>query len=219
MTTSLLARPIEEYAESFTTPESPALAALNRETNLKRGDAIMLSGHLQGATLQMLSQMIRPARVLEIGTFTGYSAICLARGLRERGVLHTIEIDEELEDMAATYIEAAGLREQIVQHIGGAAEIIPVLNEAFDLVFIDADKLNYERYYDLVFDKVSPGGFIIADNVLYDGEVVKPAEEQSKNARAIIGFNQKVKADVRVEHLLLPVRDGLMIVRKKGANE
>jgi predicted O-methyltransferase YrrM len=214
MTTSLLARPIEEYAEHFTTPESQVLAALNRETNLKRGDAIMLSGHLQGGVLSMLSHMIRPNRVLEIGTFTGYSAICLAQGLQPCGILHTIEIDEELHDIAASYIEAAGLQTKIVQHTGIASAIIPELNETFDLVFIDADKLNYERYYDLVFDKVRPGGFIIADNVLYDGEVVLPEGQQSKNARAIIGYNQKVKADKRVEHLLLPVRDGLMIVRK-----
>ncbi len=214
MTTSLLARPIEEYAEQFTTAESKVLAALNRETNLKRGDAIMLSGHLQGAVLSMLSHMIRPDRVLEIGTFTGYSAICLAQGLQQGGILHTIEIDEELHDIAADYIEAAGLRAKIVQHTGIASAIIPELNESFDLVFIDADKLNYELYFDLVFDKVRPGGFIIADNVLYDGEVVLPEGQQSKNARAIMGYNQKVKADKRVEHLLLPVRDGLMIVRK-----
>jgi predicted O-methyltransferase YrrM len=214
MTTSLLARPIEEYAETFTTPEPAPLAALNRDTNLKRGDAVMLSGHLQGATLQMLSHMIKPACVLEIGTFTGYSAICLAAGLQEGGRLHTIEIDEELEDMAAHYIEAAGCRGQVVQHIGVAAEIIPTLDEVFDLAFIDADKLNYELYYDLIFPKLAMGGFIIADNVLYDGEVVKPEEEQSKNARAIHSFNLKVKADDRIERLLLPVRDGLMIIRK-----
>jgi len=214
MTTSLLSEQIENYTEAYTSPESPVLAALNRETNLKRGDAVMISGHLQGAVLQMLSHMIRPANILEIGTFTGYSAICLAQGLRTGGQLHTIEIDEELYDMAAKYITEAGLRNTITQHIGVAAEVIPTIDASFDLVFIDADKSNYEKYFDLVFDKVSLGGYIIADNVLYDGEVVWPAEEQSKNARAICSFNEKVKADSRVERLLLPVRDGLMIVRK-----
>lgn len=214
MTTSLLARPIEAYAEQYTTPETTELAALNRETNLKRGDAIMLSGHLQGAILKMLSHMIRPQRILEIGTFTGYSALCMAQGLEPGGVLHSIEIDEELRDMAEDYIQQAGLVDKIVLHTGAAAAIIPGLQETFDLVFIDADKLNYELYFDLVFDKVRPGGFIIADNVLYDGEVVLPEEQQCKNARAIMGYNRKIKADKRVEHLLLPVRDGLMIARK-----
>ena len=217
MTTSLLSKPIEEYAENFTTPESRELAALNRETNLKRGDAIMLSGHLQGAFLRMVSHMIRPKRILEIGTFTGYSAICLAQGLQTGGRLHTLEIDEELHHMADLYFSKAGLADKITQHIGVASEIIPTLNESFDLVFIDADKLNYELYYDLVFDKVPIGGFIVADNVLYDGEVILPEEQQCKNAKAIQRFNDKVKADTRVEHLLLPVRDGLMIVRKVGS--
>ncbi len=216
MTTSLLSKPIEEYVAGFISEESPVLAALNRETNLKRGDAIMLSGHLQGALLQVLSYMVRPQCVLEIGTFTGYSAICLAQGLQQGGKLHTIEIDEELHDIAAKYISEAGLTEKIILHTGVAAEIIQSLDEKFDLVFIDADKLNYELYFDLVIDKVPAGGFIIADNVLYDGEVVLPESEQSKNARAISRFNKKVKTDSRVEHMLLPVRDGLMIMRKLG---
>ena len=214
MTTLLLSRQLYDYAEDFTTPESPALAALNRETNVKRGDAVMLSGHLQGAVLQMLSKMIQPKCILEIGTFTGYSAICLAQGLQNSGHLHTIEIDEELLDMAHNYFVQTGLQDKITQHTGIASEIIPSLNEAFDLVFIDADKPNYELYYDLVFDKVPVGGYILADNVLYDGEVVLPEDEQCKNARAISSFNKKVKADSRIEHVLLPVRDGLMIMRK-----
>jgi caffeoyl-CoA O-methyltransferase len=214
MTISFLPKPIEAYAEQYTSPEHVQLAALNRETHLKRGDAVMLSGHLQGAVLQMVSHMIKPNRILEIGTYTGYSAICLARGLQAGGRLHTIEIDEELQDMAAGYFSEAGLREEIIQHIGTASSIIPTIEETFDLVFIDADKLNYERYFDLVIDKVAIGGFILADNVLYDGEVALPVEQQSKNARAIVSFNKKVKADKRVEQLLLPVRDGLMIMRK-----
>ncbi len=214
MSAILVSGELYDYAESNTTPESPALAALNRETNVKRGDAVMLSGHLQGALLQMLSQMIKPKCILEIGTFTGYSAICLAMGLREDGHLHTIEIDEELHDIAAGYFAEARLRDKITQHIGVAADIITGLNEAFDLVFIDADKPNYELYYDMVFDKIPVGGYILADNVLYDGEVILPEQEQSKNAKAIFNFNKKVKADNRVEHLLIPVRDGLMVVRK-----
>ncbi len=217
MASLLLSKELNRYAEEFTTPEAPVMAALNRETNLKRGDAVMLSGHLQGAVLQTLSRMIRPKCILEIGTFTGYSAICLAQGLQDGGKLHTIEIDEELQDMASKYITEAGLRDKIVQHIGAASEIIPGLNETFDVVFIDADKLNYELYYDLVFDKLPIGGYILADNVLYDGEVVLPEEEQTKNARCISSFNKKVKTDSRIEHLLLPVRDGLMIVRKVSA--
>jgi caffeoyl-CoA O-methyltransferase len=214
MTTSLLSEQIENYTESYTSPELPVLAALNRDTNLKRGDAVMLSGHLQGAVLQMLSHMIRPKNILEIGTYTGYSAICLAQGMAPDGQMHTLEIDEELYDMAAKYIAQADLESKIIQHTGIAADIIPTIDAQFDLVFIDADKSNYDLYYDLVFSKVPIGGYIIADNVLYDGEVVLPEDQQSKNARAICGFNNKVKADTRVQRLLLPVRDGLMIVRK-----
>lgn len=217
MASLLLSRELNDYAEEYTTAEQPTLAALNRETNVKRGDAVMLSGHLQGAVLRTFSQMIKPAYILEIGTFTGYSAICLANGLRDGSMLHTIEIDEELEDLANKYITQAGMRNRIVQHIGAASEIIPTLNETFDLVFIDADKLNYELYYDLVFDKVPVGGYILADNVLYDGEVVLPESEQCKNARCIASFNKKVKADPRIEHLLLPVRDGIMVMRKISA--
>jgi len=214
MSTSKMPKLIDEYCERYTTPEAPELAALNRETHLKRGDSVMLSGHLQGALLQMLSNMIRPRRILEIGTFTGYSAICLAGGLAEDGKLHTIEIDEELYDMAYRYVSESGMQDKIVQHIGAATAIIPALDETFDLVFIDADKSNYCRYYDLVFDKVAVGGYILADNVLYDGEVVLPREQQSKNAKAIQDYNDKIRADERVTHLLLPVRDGIMVVRK-----
>lgn len=214
MKTLLISKQIDDYTEENTSAELPVLARLNRQTNLKRGDAVMLSGHLQGSFLQMISHMIRPKCVLEIGTFTGYSAICLAQGLQDDGRLHTIEIDEELKDMATAYISEAGLSEKIIQHIGSAIDIIPAINESFDIVFIDADKSNYERYYDLVFDKVPIGGYIIADNVLYDGEVVLPEDQQTKNARAISSFNRKVKADKRIEHLLVPMRDGVMIARK-----
>jgi caffeoyl-CoA O-methyltransferase len=214
MTTSLLPKQIDEYCGTYTSAEHTVLAALNRETNMKRGDAVMLSGHLQGQFLQTISKMIRPQNILEIGTFTGYSAICLAMGLQEGGHLHTIEIDEELQQMSGKYFKEAGMENKIVQHTGYAQKIIPTLPETFDLVFIDADKPAYELYYDLVFDKVATGGYIMADNVLYDGEVVLPDDQQSKNAKAICAFNKKIKADKRVEHLLVPIRDGVMIVRK-----
>jgi caffeoyl-CoA O-methyltransferase len=214
VTKILTSQQIEDYAERHTTPEPAHLAALNRETNLKRGDAVMLSGHIQGAMLQMFSHMVRPMQVLEVGTYTGYSAICLAAGLQPGGHLHTIDIEEELEDMAAKYIEQAGLRSSITQHIGKAADIIPSLPGPFDLVFIDADKAGYDHYYDLVFPKVPVGGYILADNVLYDGDVILPTDQQGRNARAMDAFNHKMQADSRIQHLLLPVRDGVMVVRK-----
>lgn len=214
MSHRLVPEDINKYAERFTTPETAALAKLNRETYVKVDMPVMLSGHLQGAFLKMVSTMIKPRRVLEIGTYTGYSAICLAHGLTEDGVLHTIDINEELQDMCFRYFCEEGLEQKIIQHIGKAAEIIPGLNETFDLVFIDADKQGYGLYYDLVFDKLPIGAFIMADNVLYDGEVLLPVEEQTKNAKAIHAFNEKVKSDKRVEHVLLPVRDGIMLVRK-----
>lgn len=214
MTQPLIPEAINKYAENLTTPETGTLAALNRETHIKVELPVMLSGHLQGAVLQMLSHMIRPEKILEIGTYTGYSAICLAQGLTNTGHLHTIDINEELQDMCFRYFCSAGLEKKITQHIGNAADIIPALNETFDLVFIDADKQNYHLYYDLVFDKVPVGGFILADNVLYGGEVVLQVEEQSRNGQAIHEFNKKVQSDTRVEKVLLPVRDGIMIMRK-----
>ena len=217
MAHTLVSKELEQYAEDFSTPETAVLAKLNRETNIKVDLPVMLSGHIQGAVLQMFSHMIKPRRILEVGTYTGYSAICLAQGLTENGHLYTIDINEELEDMCFRYFCEAGLEKKITQHIGKAADIIPSLDEQFDMVFIDADKQNYHLYYDLVFDKVPVGGYIVADNVLYDGEVVLPDEEKSKNARAIHAFNEKVRADKRVEHVLVPVRDGIMVVRKTTA--
>jgi caffeoyl-CoA O-methyltransferase len=214
MTQLLISEALNKYSEQMTTPESETLSALNRETYVKVELPQMLSGQLQGAMLQMISHMLRPRRILEIGTYTGYSAICLTQGLADDGHLHTIDINEELEDMCFRYFCKAGLEKKITQHIGKAADIIPTLNETFDMVFIDADKQAYHLYYDLVFDKVPVGGFILADNVLYDGEVVLPAEEQSRNAKAIHAFNEKVKNDDRVEQVLMPVRDGILIMRK-----
>ncbi len=214
MTQLLLSKSINDYAEAYTTPETPVLAALNRETHLKVELPVMLSGHLQGAMLQAISGMIRPNTILEIGTYTGYSAICLAQGLSSEGQLHTIDVNEELQDLCFRYFCEAGLEKKIIQHIGNAAAIIPSLQHLFDLVFIDADKQNYALYYDLVFDKVPVGGYILADNVLYNGEVVMDATAQSKNAKAIHAFNEKVKNDTRVEQVLLPIRDGILLIKK-----
>ena len=214
MTTQLIPPSIENYACDYSTEESLVLAQLNRETHLKVNLPIMLSGHLQGKVLEFISHMIQPKQVLEIGTYTGYSAICLAAGLKENGVLHTIDINEELYDMCQSYFEKAGLSEKIIQHIGHAADIIPRIDCIFDLVFIDADKQNYHLYYDLVIDQLPIGAYILADNVLYDGEVLLAHEEQSKNAKAIQAFNEKIRADKRVIQVLLPIRDGLLLMKK-----
>lgn len=206
---------IQAFAEQYSTPEPELLYRLHRETYLKVDQPHMLSGHVQGRFLTMVSQMLRPRRILEIGTYTGYSAICLAQGLTEDGILHTIDINEELEAMSSRYFASAGLSGKIVQHTGKAAEIIPQLNEVFDLVFVDADKAGYTGYYDLVWSKLRPGGFMLADNVLYHGEVVLAESEQSNNAKAMIRFAEKAIADERAETLLLTLRDGLMLIRKK----
>jgi predicted O-methyltransferase YrrM len=214
MTTQLIPPSIENYACDYSTEESLVLSQLNRETHLKVNLPIMLSGHLQGKVLEFISHMIQPKQVLEIGTYTGYSAICLAAGLKENGELHTIDINEELYDMCQSYFEKAGLSKKIIQHIGHAADIIPRIDCIFDLVFIDADKQNYHLYYDLVIDRLPIGAYILADNVLYDGEVLLEQEEQSKNAKAIQAFNEKIRADKRVIQVLLPIRDGLLLMKK-----
>ncbi len=210
---NFLPEEIEKYAEDFTSPESDVLKELNRETHSKIYMPQMLSGHLQGATLKMFSKMIQPKRILEIGTFTGYSTICLAEGLTEDGIIHTIDINAELEPMARKYFSKSGMENKIQYHIGKAMNIIPSLNEVFDLVFIDADKENYSNYYDLIFDKVRSGGIIIADNVLWSGKVLQ--EKVDKDTHALKEYCKKVLSDSRAECLLLPIRDGLMIARKK----
>ena len=207
---------VEAYAERYSSPEAGVLNRLNRETYLKVEQPHMLSGHLQGQYLTMVSQMLQPRRILEIGTYTGYSAICLAQGLTADGLLYTIDINEEREEMCKRYFKEAGLEQKIQLRIGKAADIIPQLQETFDLVFIDADKQGYDQYYDLVWDKLRPGGLILADNVLYHGEVLQEEQQQSANAKAMVQFCEKVKADNRATQLLLTIRDGLLMIRKNN---
>ena len=209
-----LPRDIENYVETFTSGESKVLHELNRETNQKFLIPRMLSGHLQGRVLSLFSHLLRPRRILEIGTYTGYSALCLAEGLQSDGKLITIDVNEELEDVVNRYVQKSGLSEKIEFRIGNAMELIPEMNELFDLVFIDADKTNYSNYFDLVIDKVRPGGCIIADNVLWSGKVIHDKENQDEDTTALVAYNQKVQNDPRVENVLMPVRDGLMIARK-----
>jgi caffeoyl-CoA O-methyltransferase len=203
---------LQKYVADHTSPEAEFLKRVTRDTHAKVLMPRMLSGHVQGRYLAMLSHLIRPENILEVGTYTGYSAICLSEGLRPEGKLVTIDVNEELESRVRNYFSEAGLTEQIDYRIGDAAQIIPALDLTFDLVFIDADKENYSKYYDLVFDKVRPGGLILADNVLWSGKVVRPKPD--KDTRALLEFNQKVIADPRVENLLLPLRDGIMMIRK-----
>ncbi len=206
---------IEEYILNHSDDEDPVLAELNRETNLKILRPRMLSGHLQGKVLEMLSKMIRPDRILEVGTYTGYSAICLAKGLTKNGILHTIEINDELEEIITKYIQKSGLQKKIKVHFGNALEIIPTLHETFDLVFIDGDKREYLNYYELVLNYVKPGGFILADNVLWSGKVIELETPDDEYTKGIFDFNDFLKQDKRVEKVILPLRDGLTLIRKK----
>ncbi|WP_018338356.1 MULTISPECIES: O-methyltransferase [Butyricimonas] len=205
---------LEQYILMHSEPESEVLAELSRATHLQVLRPRMLSGNLQGQFLKMICQMIGARRVLEIGTYTGYAAISMASGLAEGGVVHTIDVNDELEDFTRGFIEKSGLEEHIVFHVGDACEIIPRLDEVFDLVFIDADKREYSKYYHLVFDKVRAGGMIIADDVLWDGKVADPNVKLDAQTQGILEFNDMVQADSRVENVLLPVRHGLMMIRK-----
>lgn len=205
---------IIDYAEAHTTPETEVLKNLNRYTYANLLMPRMLSGHLQGRMLSMFSKMIKPTNVLEIGTFTGYSAICLAAGLSDNGEIHSIEVNEELENIIMRFVKEANLENKFKLHIGEAHAIIPALNKQFDLVFIDADKENYNAYFDLIIDRVVKGGFIIADNVLWSGKVLTIPDKKDVETKALIEFNNKVMNDERVENVLIPVRDGLMVMRK-----
>lgn len=203
---------IQTYSEEHTSAESELLKTINRDTHANIMMPRMLSGHMQGRILSMISCMIRPSVILEIGTYTGYSALCLAEGLKPDGRLITLDINEELEGRVRNYFRNSPFDAQIDYRIGNALDIIPALNTDFDLVFIDADKENYARYYDLVINRVPLGGYILADNVLWSGKVLD--EKSDKDTRAIKEFNRKIQEDTRVENVLLPVRDGLLLMRK-----
>ena len=204
---------IEQYAEAHTSPESDILRALVRETHLKTLSPRMLSGHLQGRFLSMIAKLMQPRRVLEIGTFTGYSALCLTEGVAEDGILYALEGNDELKHIIEKYIEASGFQDKIKLLIGNALEIIPTLDEIFDLVFIDAGKRDYPVYWDLVINKTRSGGLIIADNILWSGKVVE--DNKNLDTQILDSFNKKVLNDARVECVLLPLRDGLMMAIKK----
>lgn len=205
---------IAQYAEAHTEPESDLLAQLNRETWATVLQPRMLSGHLQGRFLSLISHLVQPKNILEIGTYTGYSALCLAEGLAPNGHLHTIDINEELALIVKKYVHLAGFEDLITHHIGDALQIIPTLPQTWDLVFIDADKENYGAYFDLVVEKVHPGGLIIADNVLWSGKVVETAKPNDTETLALQTFNQKVAKHPQVVPFLIPIRDGLMVLRK-----
>lgn len=204
---------IETYCLRHTSDEPALLQQLNRETHAKVLQPRMLSGHFQGRFLSMISHMISPKYIIEIGTYTGYSALCLAEGLTTDGKLITIDINEELENFTRKFINESAFSTQIDYRIGDAAEIIPTLPNGIDLVFIDADKVNYQKYYDLIFDKISVGGYILSDNVLWDGKVADE-EKVDKKTKILRNFNQNATQDTRTENILLPIRDGLMLSRK-----
>lgn len=213
-TFDLIDHTIEAYCEAHTTPECELLHRLNRQTNLETVNPRMLSDQLQGQFLTFISKMLRPERILEIGTFTGYSALCLAEGLSATGELHTIEVNVEYEDRIRKYFGQSPLGKQIILHIGDALQVVPTLDITWDLVFIDADKEDYLSYYESVLPSVRKGGFILADNVLWNGKVVQEAAGNDRDTRAILAFNDHVQNDSRVRNLLLPFRDGIMIIEK-----
>lgn len=206
---------LTEYIEKHSQAEPELLQELNRETHQKILRPRMLSGHLQGRLLSMISKLVHPKYMLEIGTYTGYSALCLAEGLQKEGEIHTIDINEELKTFQRRYFDKSGYGDQIFQYTGNALEIIPTLNQPFELVFIDADKVNYENYFNLIVPKMKPGGLILTDNVLWSGKVVEPLQPNDADTQGILNFNKRANTDERVESILLPIRDGIMISRVK----
>lgn len=204
----------KEYLDTHSSPASEALRWLERQTHLRTNHARMLSGPQQGRLLSLISRLAKPVNVLELGVFTGYSTICLAEGLAPGGTVHAVEINDELEDLIREGYDRAGISDKVQLHFGDAKEIIPTLDCRFDLVYIDANKREYPEYYSLVIDKVVPGGLILADNVLWDGKILQEPMPQDAQTRGIAAFNDMVAADPRVENFILPVRDGLSIIRK-----
>ena len=205
---------LDDYVVAHSQDEPELLQQLTRETYQKILQPIMLSGPYQGRVLSMISKLIRPKSVLELGTFTGYATLCLAEGLHPEGEIHTIDINEELEDFQRKYFDKSEFGQQIHQHLGSAIEILPKLDKSFDLVFIDADKPNYVNYFHLIIDKLRPGGIILSDNVLWHGKVVEPVDPKDVSTNAVLEFNTLLKEDPRIETVLLPIRDGLTISRK-----
>ena len=205
---------IEDYIRKNSSKEPEILKDLNKETHLKVLNPRMLSGHIQGRFLSIITKLIKPKKILEIGTYTGYSAICMAEGLIEKGIIHTIDINEELVSIQNKYFAKSKCNNSIIQHVGDARSIIKSINEKFDLVFLDADKENYIEYYELVIEKVKKGGLIIADNVLWTGKVVGPKKDDDELTQYLIDFNKMINEDDRVENIILPLRDGLNIILK-----
>ena len=208
-----ISQDLENYIEQHSEKEPKLLAALNKETYQKVLLPRMLSGHFQGRVLSMLSKLIRPVNVLEIGTYTGYSALCLCEGMQETGILHTIDIKEELVDFQRKHFDKSPWGNQIVQHLGEALDIIPTLDAKFDLVFIDADKENYINYFELIVPKMNKGGIILSDNVLWSGKVLEPLQKNDISTKILLEYNILLKNDPRVETVLLPIRDGLTVSR------
>lgn len=208
-----LSQDLEDYIEQHSEKEPAHLAALNKETYQKILLPRMLSGHFQGRVLSMLSKLIRPKNILEIGTYTGYSALCLCEGMQENGQLHTIDIKEELVDFQRKHFDKSAWGHQIVQHLGEGIDIIPTIDLTFDLVFIDADKENYLNYFELIVPKMNKGGIILSDNVLWSGKVVEPLQKNDLSTKVLLEYNQLLANDPRVETVLLPIRDGLTVSR------
>lgn len=208
---------LEQYILDNTKPEEELMHRLERETYLRVINPRMISGHLQGKLLEMLVRMMRPRRVLEIGTFTGYSALSIARGLDDDAILYTIEVDDELEDIAAKYFEASEYGHRIRQHVGSALDVVPRLGEVYDMVFIDGDKREYPAYYDMLMDGgyVRSGSILMADNILWYGKVAEPVAHNDKHTEAIVAFNRMVKDDARVDNVIVPIRDGINLIRVK----
>ena len=208
-----ISQELEDYIENHSQKEPELLAALNKETYQKILLPRMLSGHFQGRVLSMLSKLIRPKNTLEIGTYTGYSALCLCEGMQENGILHTIDIKEELVDFQRKYFDKSPWGNQIIQHLGEAVDIIPTLDVQFDLVFIDADKENYLNYFELIVPKMNKGGIILSDNVLWSGKVLEPLQPNDSSTKILLEYNELLKNDSRIETVLLPIRDGLTVSR------